>query len=173
MAAVWATWDSTTSTPFNTSSTRTTPAPSAWTVDAPQQHYDAAGSWRRIEYTYADGCEIILDGENRDSGAAYIEGPDGRIYRGFRSDIPNLQKLLETLPDPEPQIEVFSESVRTRRKFALNEMNGHRSATLVNLGVIALRLGRTLHYDPVAQRFRDDEAANRLIYQPMRAPWVL
>jgi len=142
-------------------------------VDAPQQHYDAAGSWRRIEYTYADGCKIILDGENRDSGAAYIEGPGGRIYRGFRSDIPNLQKLLETLPDPEPQIDVFSESVRTRRKFALNEKNGHRSATLVNLGVIALRLGRTLHYDPAAQRFRDDEAANRLIYQPMRAPWVL
>jgi predicted dehydrogenase len=142
-------------------------------VDAPQQHYDAAGSWRRIEYTYADGCRIILDGENRDSDAAYIEGPGGRIYRGFRSDIPNLQKLLETLPDPEPQIEVFSDSVRTRKKFALNERNGHRSATLVNLGVIALRLGRTLHYDPAAQRFRDDEAANRLIYQPMRAPWAL
>jgi hypothetical protein len=142
-------------------------------VDAPQQHYDAAGSWRRIEFTYADGCRVILDGENRDTDAAYIEGPHGKIYRGFRSDVPNLQELLETLPDPEPQVETFSESVRTRRKFALNEMNAHRSCTLVNLGVIAVRLGRTLHYDPVAQRFHDDEAANRLIDQPMRAPWVL
>jgi hypothetical protein len=142
-------------------------------VDAPQQHYDAAGSWRRLEYTYADGCKIILDGENRDTEAAYIEGPNGKIYRGFKSDIPDLQRLLETLPDPEPQIEIFSESVRSRRKFALNEMNGHRSCTLVNLGVIAARLGRTLHYDPAAQRFRDDEAANRLIDQPMRAPWTL
>jgi hypothetical protein len=43
----------------------------------------------------------------------------------------------------------------------------------VNLGVIALRLGRTLHFDPVAQRFRDDESANRLVDQPMRAPWIL
>jgi predicted dehydrogenase len=142
-------------------------------VDAPQQHYDAAGSWRRIEYTYADGCQIILDGENRDTRAAYLEGPGGKIFRGFRSDIPNLPQLLETLPDPEPQIGTFSESVRTRRKFALHEGNGHRSCTLINLGVIALRLGRTLHYDPVAQRFRDDEAANRLIDQPMRAPWIL
>jgi myo-inositol 2-dehydrogenase / D-chiro-inositol 1-dehydrogenase len=142
-------------------------------VDAPQQHYDAAGSWRRIEFTYADGCRIILDGENRDTDAAFIEGPHGKIYRGFRSDLPNLQKLLETLPDPEPQVETFSESVRTRRKFALNEMNAHRSCTLVNLGVIGVRLGRTLHYDPVAQRFHDDEAANRLIDQPMRAPWLL
>jgi len=77
-----------------------------------------------------------------------------------------MPKLLETLPDPEPQIEIFSDSVRSRKKFALNEMNGHRSCTLINLGVIALRLGRTLHYDPAAQRFRDDEAANSLIRQP-------
>jgi myo-inositol 2-dehydrogenase / D-chiro-inositol 1-dehydrogenase len=142
-------------------------------VDAPQQHYDAAGSWRRIEYTYADGCRIVLDGENRDTGAAYIEGPYGKIYRGFRSDVPDLSRLLATLPDPETQIELFSDSVRSRKKFALNEMNGHRSCTLINLGVIALRLGRTLHYDPAAQCFRDDEAANRLIHQPARAPWTL
>ncbi len=141
-------------------------------VDAPQQHDDAAGSWRRIEYYYADGCSIVLDGENRDTTAAYIEGPDGRIFPGLRSDIPNLQRLVQALPDPEPRVEVFSESVRSRRKFALNEMNGHRSCTLVNLGVIAVRLGRSLHFDPVAQRFRDDEAANRLIHQPMRAPWT-
>lgn len=142
-------------------------------VDAPQQHHDAAGSWRRIEFTYADGCRIILDGENRDTGAPYIAGPHGKIFRGFQSDIPDLQRLLATLPDPEPQIETFSESVRTRRKFALNEMNGHRSSTIVNLGVIAVRLGRTLHFDPVAQRFVGDEAANRLMDQPMRAPWKI
>ena len=122
-------------------------------VDAPQQHYDAVGSWRRIEYTYADGCQIILDGENKDKDAAYIEGPNGKIFRNFESDIPNLDKLIETLPDPEPQITSFSESVRTRQKFALNEMNGHRSCTLVNLGIIAVRLGRDLNFDPDKQIF--------------------
>jgi predicted dehydrogenase len=142
-------------------------------VDASQQHYDAAGSWRRIEFTYADGCKIILDGENKDTEAAYITGPKGKIFRGFRSDIPKLQELIATLPDPEPQIGTFSDSVRSRRKFALNESNGHRSSTIVNLGIMAVRLGRTLHYDPVAQRCVNDEAANRLINQPMRAPWVL
>lgn len=142
-------------------------------VDAPQQHYDAAGTWRRIEYTYADGCKIILDGENRDTEAAYISGPKGKMFRGFRSDIPNIEKIVASLPDPEPQVGTFSDSVRTRRKFALNEMNGHRSCTLVNLGILAVRLGRTLHFDPEAQRFRDDEAANRLIDQPMRAPWII
>lgn len=142
-------------------------------VDAPQQHYDAVGSWRRITYTYADGCQIILDGENRDKDAAYIEGPHGKIYRGFRSDIPNLQSFIKTLPEPEPQIGIFSESVKTRKKFALNEMNGFRSATLVNLGITAVRLGRTLHFDPEKLEFIDDDGANRLINQPMCAPWTI
>jgi hypothetical protein len=75
------------------------------------------------------------------------------------------------MPDPDPQITDFHESVRTRQKFALNEMNGHRSATIVNMGVTALRLGRTLHFDPVTQKFINDDAANRLSYYPMRAPW--
>ncbi len=142
-------------------------------VDAPQQHYDAVGTWRRITYTYADGCQIILDGENRDQDAAYIEGPNGKIFKGFESDIPNLRKLIDTLPDPEPQITVFSESVRTRKKFALNEVNGHRSASLVNLGKIALRLGRTLEYDPVKEEFVNDPEANKLIDQPMRGEWKI
>ncbi len=142
-------------------------------VDAPEQHYDAVGSWRRIEYTYADGCQIILDGENRDKDAAYIEGPNGKIFRGFKSTIPNLQSFIATLPDPEPQITTFTESVKTRKKFALNEMNGYHSATIVNMGIIALQLNRTLHFDPAAQQFIDDEAANRLINQPMRAPWSI
>ena len=142
-------------------------------VDTPQQHYDAVGSWRRITYTYADGCKIILDGENCDKEAAYIEGPHGKIFKGFRSDIPDIQKLIDSLPDPEPQIATFTESILTRKKFALNEANGHRSCSIVNLGVIALRLGRNLNYDPVKQQFINDEGANRLINPPMRGPWKI
>jgi myo-inositol 2-dehydrogenase / D-chiro-inositol 1-dehydrogenase len=142
-------------------------------IDAPQQHHDAVGSWRRITYTYADGCQIILDGENRDRDAAYIEGPDGKLFKGFKSDIPNFEKFVNSLPEPEPQITTFSESVRTRKQFALNEENGHRSCTIVNMGIIALRLGRNLKFDPVNEKFIDDEAANRLVSQPMRGPWSI
>lgn len=141
-------------------------------VDAPQQHYDAVGTWRTITYTYEDGCQIILDGANADKDAAYIEGPDGKIFKGFKSTIPNIEGLIDGIPDPEEQIAKFSESVKTRQKFALNEENGHRSATVVNMGVIALRLGRTLNFDPVKQEFINDEEANRLIDQPMRNDWA-
>ena len=142
-------------------------------VDAPAQHPDAVGTWRRITYTYADGCQIILDGDGSEEGAAYIEGPNGKLYPGFRSDIPDLEKKLASLPDPDPQVTNFTEAVKTRKKFALNEENGHRSCTLVNLGKIALKTGRSLRFDPVAQTFLDDDGANALIYQPMRAPYTI
>ena len=142
-------------------------------ADCPQQHPDACGSWRRIEMAYADGCSIVLDGENRDKDAPFLEGPNGKLFRGLKSDIAGLEDLIAGLPDPEPQVTDFSESVRLRRRFALNERNGHRSCTLVNLGKIAVRLGRPLRFNPEAQTFIGDEEANRLACQLMRAPWHL
>ncbi len=142
-------------------------------VDAPQQDPDAAGTWRQIEFTYADGCQILLDGANRDTSAAFIEGPKGKLYKGMRSDVPNLNDLIRDLPDPAPQQDSFSDTVRTRTRFALNELNGHRSCSLVNLGIIAVRLGRNLEYDPLKQEFINDEVANRMINQPMRGSWSI
>jgi hypothetical protein len=84
-----------------------------------------------------------------------------------------LQSFIKTLPEPEPQISIFSDSVKSRKKFGLNETNGFRSATLVNLGIYAVRLGRTLNFDPEKLEFIDDKGANRLINQPMRAPWTI
>lgn len=142
-------------------------------VDAEQQHYDAVGTFRRIEYTYEDGCKIILDGESRDINVPYIEGPKGKLYRGMQSDIPDLWNKLAAFPDPQPQVTDFLESVKDRKIFALNEANGHRSCTIVNMGKIAMQLGRSLKFDPVKQEFINDEAANRLLNTPLRAPWVI
>lgn len=142
-------------------------------VDTPPQHYDAVIPWRRVELKYKDGCRIILDGEDREKDAAYIEGPGGKVYPGMRTDPPDLMKKLEAFPEPEPQITNFLTSVKTRRKFALNEQNGHRSCTLVNIAKIAVQLGRGLKFDDKTQRFVGDEEANRLVSQPMRAPWHL
>ncbi len=140
-------------------------------ADAPPQDKDAVGTFRRIRMKYADGCEIILDGEDRDKQAAFIEGPNGKIMRGFKSDIPDFEKKLAQFKDPEPMITDFIESVKTRKKFALNELNGHRSCTLVNLAKTALQTGRVLRFDPKKQRFIDDKDANSYIHQPMRKPW--
>lgn len=142
-------------------------------VDAPQQHPDAVGIWRSITYTYADGCKIILEGEGFESKGKvpYIEGPKGKVFKGFESTIPNVMDVINELPDPAPQNTDFIDCIHTRKNFALNEVNGHHSATIVNMGVCALRLNRTLNFDPVTQTFINDPAANLLINQPMRGEW--
>ncbi len=145
-------------------------------VDAPQQHPDAVGTWRKITYTYADGCQIVLEGEKYESKGKvpYIEGPKGKVYQGFECTIPDVMNKLAEYPDPEPQRTDFLDCVRTRQKFALNEANGHYSCTLVNMATVALRLGRKeLAFDPSTQTFVGDDAANALINQPMRGPWTI
>ncbi|MCX8065295.1 MAG: Gfo/Idh/MocA family oxidoreductase [Candidatus Hydrogenedentes bacterium] len=139
-------------------------------VDAPPQHPDAVSYFRWIRLKYADGCEIFLDGEGRPN-MPYIEGPKGKLYPGLKSDIPNFERKLASLPDPEPLETDFIKCVKTRQKFPLNEVNAHRSCILVNLAKIAMQLGRSLKFDPEKQMFIDDEEANRLIDPPMRAPW--
>ena len=148
-------------------------SPVAVEADAPAQHPEAVGSFRRMSITYADGCRIILEGEREKDEIPFIEGPEGKLFKDFRSTIPNLKDKIGAFPEPEAVVTDFTESVRTRKKFALNETNAHRSATLVNLCKISWQLGRPISFDPATQRCRNDEAANRLIDPPMRAPWHL
>lgn len=143
-------------------------------VDAPQQHADAVGIWRKIVYKYDDGCEIILYGDDHGSpDDAYIEGPNGKVYPNFECTIPDWERKLAAYPDPVIQNTDFVECVQNRQKFALNEINGFRSSTIVNMALVALRLGRSLKFDPVKLEFVGDDAANRLIDQPMRSPWKI
>jgi len=142
-------------------------------IDCPPQHPDAVGSFRRITYTYADGCQIVLDGDDSLKDAPFLEGPRGKVWPKLKSDIPNLEAVLSELPEPAPQQTDFVESVKLRRTFALNERNGFRSATIVNLGITAMRLGRGFEFDPVKLCAVNDPAADRFFYQPMRAPWVM
>jgi hypothetical protein len=139
-----------------------------------QQHYDAVRPWLKVRLAYRDGCEIVFDNVSK-GRVPLLEGPLGRLYPEWETDVPGLnRRYVNGLPDLRPTgISDFGQSIRTRQRFALNEVNGHRSATLVNLAKIGIRLGRPLRFDDGTQRFVGDEQANRLIHQPMRAPWVL
>ena len=139
--------------------------------EGPPQHPDAVGLWYRILYRYANGDEILLEGQNPRKDAALLEGPNGKVWPKMRSTIPDLERKLAAMPAFDPMETEFYDCVRTRKKFALNEETSHRSCTLLNLGKIAIRLRRPLRFDPVKQLFINDEEANRLIDEPMRAPW--
>jgi len=145
-------------------------APVSVEIDADPQDEDAVGVWRRITFTYADGCKIVLDGEGKDENAKYIQGPKGWMGKRFESNIPDLRKKVSQLPPLEPVITDFHEAVRTRKKFALNEDNGFWSTTMINMGKISHRLNKNLNFDSKTLTF-DDAEANQLVHQPMRGPW--
>jgi hypothetical protein len=50
---------------------------------------------------------------------------------------------------------------------------GHRSNTVCVITHIAMKVGRRLQWDAIAERFVNDDAANALLDYPHRSPWVV
>ena len=140
-------------------------------------HPDAVGMWESITYTFADGTVIRCNsgewGESDPADAAWIEGPKGKLFRDeTATDPPGLLDGLDEVPDP-PKMLDFETALKERKQPGGNAEVSHRVSTLLHLGNLAIRLGRKLHWDPVAERFIGDEEANRFVNIPMRAPWHL
>jgi myo-inositol 2-dehydrogenase / D-chiro-inositol 1-dehydrogenase len=135
---------------------------------APPAHHEACGMWGWVELKYADGFTLVLD------SAEWGDAWEKKKARGIRLDdlsTENRQKLA-ALPDPEPLL-TFGEAVRTRKPAGGNAEAAHRTVTVIHLANIAIRMGRKIRFDPVREVIVGDEQANRLVSQPMRAPWHL
>ncbi len=50
---------------------------------------------------------------------------------------------------------------------------GHRACTMGQLAHIAVRRGKPLTWDPAAERFANDDAANAMLTRPMRDAWTI
>ncbi len=85
---------------------------------------------------------------------------------------PEDQKKLDAMPDPAPLLG-FPEAVKQRKPAGGNAGRLAARATVYHLMNVAMRCGRKLRYDPVNQQVVGDDEANRLVNQPMRAPWRL
>ena len=67
----------------------------------------------------------------------------------------------------------FFECVRSRQAPICEPEIGHRSVSVCHLGVIALRTGRKLNWDPDKEEFVGDREANDYVSREMRKPWSL
>jgi predicted dehydrogenase len=66
----------------------------------------------------------------------------------------------------------FLAAIDSRRNPVADIEEGYISATCCILANLALKTGRTLAWDPAAQRVTNDDEANRLLRRPYRRPWV-
>jgi predicted dehydrogenase len=63
--------------------------------------------------------------------------------------------------------------IRTRRQPIAPVEVGHRTCSACLVSHVAMKLGRKLYWDPAAERFKNDDAANAMLTRPMRAPWKI
>ncbi|MFV1968047.1 MAG: Gfo/Idh/MocA family oxidoreductase [Pirellulaceae bacterium] len=135
-------------------------------ASAPPAHPEACAMWGWVELRYADGLTLVMD--SKEWGDRYDRRKPREVRLGDLSE--EDQAKIRRMPDPEPLIH-FAEAVKTRKKPGGHAEAAHRTATLMHLANIAIRTGRKIQYDPVAEQIIGDEEANRLAHQPMRAPW--
>ena len=136
--------------------------------NTPPAHHQACGMWGWVELRYADGMRLVLD------SAEWGDPWEKSKSRGLKlEDLPPAdQEILKALPDPEPLL-TFGQAVRARKPAGGNAEAAHRTVTIIHLANLAIRVGRPIRFDPVTEQILGDEQANRLAYQPMRAPWHL
>ncbi len=121
--------------------------------------------------TYASGVKLIV----KNGGPNRFEGTDGQL--AFEGKLP--PELAQStigpneihLYDSRDHHGNFIDCVKSRRVTAAPAETAHRSITPSHLGNIAMQLGRKLRWDPAAERFLDDDAANRMLSRAYRGTW--
>jgi len=63
--------------------------------------------------------------------------------------------------------------IKSRGRTICHPESAHRATTICHAVNIGLRLGRSLKWDPQAERFIDDAEANTMLLRAMRPPWTL
>ncbi len=143
-------------------------APVEIEAHAPPAHHEVCGMWGWVELKYADGFTLVID--SGEWGEPYERKSSRNISL---EDLPEAdRKKIQEMPDPEPLL-TFAEAVRARKPAGGNATAAYRTACIMHLANIAIRVGRKIRFDPVNDVIIGDEEANRLINQPMRAPWHL
>ena len=146
--------------------------------------YPTDGLWNvllsfDIKYRYANGVRLIY---KIDRPFVRFEGDEGFIEAdyGKRSIKAEPQSILKSPIGPDEihlplkgEKRDFIDAVKTRGRTLADAEVGHRTTSLCQVGYIAIQVGRKLEWDPDAERFVNDETANRLLGRPMRSPWRL
>jgi predicted dehydrogenase len=155
--------------------------------------WDVHGPYK-VEARYASGVTMRIS--DAFPNGVRFEGSEGRIfvtrgaYAATASDPVARERSAQALSASDPRIlasatgpgEVhlprsadqhgnWLEAIRSRQAPISPAEVGHRSTSACLVAHIAMRLGRKLRWDPLRERFRDDDEANAMLSRPQRAPY--
>jgi predicted dehydrogenase len=157
--------------------------------------WDVHGPFK-TESVYANGVKLIVSGEY--PNGIKFEGTEGWIFvsRGNEtvtaSDPVSRLKDSQALAASDPKIitsvigpdEIhlydskdhhgnWLECVRTRKQPIAPVEVAHRACSACLLHHIAMKIHRKLYWDPLKERFKNDDEANALLSRPQRPPYAL
>jgi len=167
----------------------------AWAEFPTRGLWDVHGKYR-IEMRYPNDVRVQVSDE-LPIGVRF-EGSEGWIFvtRGYYSvtasdPVANAKKekalsasdakILESKIGPNEinlirsrdQHGNWLECIRSRQLTISPVEVGHRSTSVCLVGHIAMKLKRKVYWDPILERFKNDEEANAMISRPQRAPYQL
>ncbi|MBM3887869.1 MAG: Gfo/Idh/MocA family oxidoreductase [Verrucomicrobia bacterium] len=127
-------------------------------------------------------------GNNTDKGenvGCYFYGTNGTFHMGWREGWTfypanakqPVQHEAPKLNDPDAQNikELWADflaAIRTGKRPVSHVADVHRSTTMALLGMLSLKLGRSVRWDGDKELIVGDDNANKLLSRPYRAPWV-
>ncbi len=161
-------------------------------VQTPGSPYDAFWDYS-FTNTYANGVKLI--GSTAGPRGLKFEGADGWLFvaiHGGALTASNREILPENVRQGKPigndqtdaSFEVqlgrspghhtnFLDCVKSRSEPMATAEIGHRTATICHLNNIAMRVGRTVRWDPKCEGLMGDVEAGHLLLPKMRSPWLV
>jgi len=146
----------------------------------------------RVEAKYPNDVKMIVSGEF--PNGVRFEGDEGWIFvaRGsavtddepdagdtespFRASDPAILKSKIGpdeihLYESEEQHQNWIKCIKTRERTVAPSEIAHRSSTACLISHIAMKLPRKLYWDPLNERFKNDDEANSMLSRPQRPPY--
>jgi predicted dehydrogenase len=128
-----------------------------------------------FECIYKNGVKMIVSNAESGIGVSF-EGTEGRIWVNrsepehiFNTEIgPDEIRLYKS----DDNHRNFIDCVISREETAAPAEIGHRSITTSHLGNIAMILEEDLDWNPVNERFINNDTANSMLSRKMREPWA-
>lgn len=133
----------------------------------------------KVNFEYADGVKLNVE-SIAPRGVKFI-GDDGWVFihvHGGDLEASSPALLKEVIGPDEIHLGRsrghhldFIENVKSRGECKAPVHVGHHSATICHMANIAMRRGVKLEWDPKAERFTNDETANRMMIPSQRGEW--
>lgn len=153
---------------------------------AKEGDHDAVQQWN-VRYEFSGRAPIVFTQDGApgfEHGIKFVGETDTVLVRRGTILSPNQNLLRDpqnkydtmpiTLPISVDHTRNFLDAIRQKRRAICDVDVALRSDTLCQLGLIAVQQGRALRWDPQAERFLDNDAANAALQpRPFRGEWKL